>query len=91
MESDEEPNEHLVWLESVKIPPGLSSVQIAMHMKLQEEYKKIAQQIRQQEKQLKTIRKLIEWSRLLLELDRSFGTFEVEESSVDSEDVLSVT
>lgn len=91
MESDEEPNEHLVWLESVKIPPGLSSVQIAMHMKLQEEYKKIDQQIRQQEKQLKTIRKLIEWSRLLLELDRSFGTFEVEESSVDSEDVLSVT
>ncbi|PFX31666.1 Circadian locomoter output cycles protein kaput [Stylophora pistillata] len=91
MELDEEPDEHLVWLENVKIPPGLSSVQIAMHMKLREEYQKIAQQIRKQEKQLKTIRKLIEWSRLLLELDRSFGAFEVEESSIDSEDVLSVT
>lgn len=91
MESDEERNEDLLWLENIKIPPGLSSVQIAMHMKLQEEYKKIAQQIQNQERQLKTIRKLIEWSRLLLELDVSFGAFEVEESLVDSEDVMSVT
>ena len=90
MESDGTQNEHLLWLETITIPPGLSSVQVETHLKLQEEYKKIAEQIRKQEKQLKTIKKLIEWSRLLLKLDRNFGLFGGE-SSADSEASSSVT
>lgn len=89
MESNDAQNEDLLWLENITIPPGLTSVQIATHLKLQEEYKKIAEQIRKQERQLKIIKKLIEWSRLLLDLDRNFGVFGGE-SSVDSE-ALSVT
>ena len=84
MESNDTQNEHLLWLENITIPPGLSSVQIETPLKLQEEYKKIAEQIRKQERQLKIIKKLIEWSRLLLDLDRNFGVFGGE-SSVDSE------
>ena len=83
-------NEHLLWLENITIPPGLSSVQIETHLKLQEEYKKIAEQIRKQERQLKIIKKLIEWSSLLLDLDRNVGVFGGE-SSVDSEAWSSVT
>ena len=90
MESNETQNEHLLWLENITIPPGLSSVQIETHLKLQEEYKKIAEQIRKQERQLKIIKKLIQWSRLLLDLDRNFGVFGGE-SSVDSEPSASVT
>jgi len=82
MESNDTQNDHLQWLENITIPPGLSSVQIETHMKLQEEYKKIAEQIRKQERQLKIIKKLIEWSRLLLDLDRNFGVFR-EISSAD--------
>ena len=82
MESNDTQNEHLQWLENITIPPGLSSVQIETHLKLQGEYKKIAEQIRKQERQLKIIKKLIEWSRLLLDLDRNFGVFG-EKSSAD--------
>lgn len=89
MESDDEQNEDLLWLENIKIPPGLSSVQVATHLRLQEEYKKIAEQIRRQERQLKTIKKLIEWSNWLLALDSNFGVFGGE-SSVDSEASSSV-
>ena len=81
MESNETQNEHLLWLENITIPPGLSSVQIETHLKLQEEYKKIAEQIRKQERQLKIIKKLIEWSKVLyLDLDRNFGLFGGESS-----------
>ena len=91
MESDKgEQNEDLLWLENITIPPGLSSEQVETHFRLQEEYKKIAEQIRRQERQLKTIKKLIEWSRLLLALDSNFGAFG-RESSVDSEAMPSVT
>lgn len=90
MESNDTQNEHLLWLENITIPPGLSSVQIETHLKLQDEYKKIAEQIRKQERQLKIIKKLIEWSRLLLDFDRNFGVFGGE-SSADSEASSSVT
>lgn len=90
MESDDTQNEHLLWLENITIPPGLSSVQIETHLKLQEKYKKIAEQISKQEKQLKVIKKLIEWSRLLLDFDMNFGVFGGE-SSVDSDASSSVT
>jgi len=90
MESNDTQNEHLLWLENITIPAGLSSAQIETHLKLQEEYKKIAEQISKQERQLKIIKKLIEWSRLLLDLDRNFGVFGGE-SSVDSEASSSVT
>lgn len=83
MESDDEQNEALLWLEQITLPPGLTAEQIETHSKLQEEYKKIAEQLRKQGRQLKTIMKLIEWSKLLLELDSNFGVFG--ESSVDSE------
>lgn len=82
--SDEEQNdEHLSWLEHVKIPSGMSRAQLTRHVKLLEEYKKIAEQIRKQEKQLKMIKKLIEWSNLLLEVGSNVGI--VGESSADSE------
>ncbi|KAL9956027.1 hypothetical protein ACROYT_G037444 [Oculina patagonica] len=88
MGSDDEQNEDLLWLENIKIPPELSSVQVATHLRLQEEYKNIAEQIKRQERQLKTIKKLIEWSNWLLALDSNFGVFGGE-SSGDSE--VSVT
>ena len=86
---DDEQNEHLLWLENIKIPKGLSSEQVATHLRLQEEYKKIAGQISQQERQLKKIKKLIEWSKLLLALDSNFGVFGGE-LSVDSDASSSV-
>jgi len=83
MESDEEGSSELAWVENVEIPSGLTSVQLTTHLKLLEEYKKIAEQIRKQERQLKMIRKLIDWSSLLLELGGNFGL--TGESSIDSE------
>lgn len=80
---DEQTDNHLRWLENIKIPSGLSRMQLTRHLKLLEEYRKIAEQIRKQEKQLKLIRKLIEWGNLLLEVDSNIGV--VGESSADSE------
>ena len=80
MESDDDNNEALLWLESLTIPSGLTSSQITTHLKLQEEYRKIAEQIIKQERQLKVIRKLIEYSRLLLDLGMN-----LEESFAGSE------
>lgn len=80
---DSDNNEHLAWLENIKLPSSLTSVQLTTHQKLLEEYKKIAEQLRKQERQLKMIRKLIQWSSLLLEVGSNFGL--AGGSSVDSE------
>ena len=73
--------------DNVEIPSGLSSVQLTTHFKLVKEYQKIAEQIRKQERQLKMIRKLIEWSSLLLEFDSNFRL--TGDSSADSISVSS--
>ena len=87
-ESDEgQTNHHLAWLENIKFPPGLTSVQLQTHIDLLQEYKKIVEQIRKQERQLKLIKKLIEWSNLLLEVGSNFGA--AGESSVDSSEAPS--
>lgn len=87
-ESDEgQTNDHLAWLENIKIPPGLTSRQIETHTELLQEYKKIAEQIRKQEKQLNIIKKLIEWSNVLLEVGSNFGV--AGESSIASSEASS--
>lgn len=78
----------LEWLDNVKISSGLSSAQLTTHFKLVEEYQKIAEQIRKQERQLKMIRKLIEWSSLLLEFDSNYFRVTAD-SSADSMSVSS--
>ena len=88
MASDEDESNELAWLENIKIPTGLTSLQLTTHLKLLEEYRKIAEQIRKQEKQLKMIKMLIEWSNLLLEIGSNFGM--AQESSIDSEASSSV-
>ena len=88
LDSEEEvKSSELEWLDNVEIPSGLSSVQLTTHFKLVKEYQKIAEQIRKQERQLKMIRKLIEWSSLLLEFDGNFRL--TGDSSADSISVSS--
>ena len=88
LDSEEEvKSSELEWLDNVEIPSGLSSVQLTTHFKLVKEYQKIAEQIRKQERQLKMIRKLIEWSSLLLEFDSNFRV--TGDSSADSISVSS--
>lgn len=88
LDSEEEvKSSELEWLDNVEIPSGLSSVQLTTHFKLVKEYQKIAEQIRKQERQLKMIRKLIEWSSLLLEFDSNFRL--TGDSSADSISVSS--
>ena len=88
LDSEEEvKSSELEWPDNVEIPSGLSSVQLTTHFKLVKEYQKIAEQIRKQERQLKMIRKLIEWSSLLLEFDGNFRL--TGDSSADSISVSS--
>lgn len=85
--SEEEESNELDWLQSIQIPTGLTSEQLTTHANLLQEYKKIAEQIKRQERQLKMIRKLIDWSSLLLEFGNNCAV--TGESSIDSRSISS--